>query len=106
MKKFISGLTAAMLAGLPALASAAEAATAATSSPKTSAVTPNAQMMAMQDQQTLRGDGSEPKKKRHLGLLEIPVEPPPSLGVRLLNDVGWIDPPSEAPVDPQLNHAL
>ena len=55
--------------------------------------------------ESLTDQEPEPEEERHVGLSRVVGQPPGGIEVRLLEDVGGIDPPLEASIEPQGNHA-
>ena len=55
--------------------------------------------------QSLTGQQPEPEKKRHRGVLMVLRQPPSRIKARLLDDIRWVDPPLQPPVQAKRDHA-
>jgi hypothetical protein len=62
------------------------------------------EMLAVQRRKPLAGEVPEPEERRHPGVGEVLGLPLVDVEERLLEDVRGIDPPLEAPVQPQSDH--
>jgi hypothetical protein len=61
--------------------------------------------MAVQDQQPLAGEETQPQEERHRWLAHVLRQSSPGFQVRLLENVGGVDPPLQPLVEAQGHHA-